>query len=61
MVLFATQYKTDTVLTKDTVDALNNVQNKVIQDDKIYALKNDGDYYAVIVNIRLKINKSRWI
>ena len=54
VVLFATQYKTNTVLTKDTVDALNNVQNKVIQDDKLYALKNDGDYYASYSKYQIK-------
>lgn len=54
VVLFATQYKTNTALTKDTVDALNNVQNQVIQDDKIYALKNDGDYYASYSKYQIK-------
>lgn len=54
VILFATQYKTNTVLNKDNIDALNNVQNQVIQKDKIYALKIDGNFYASYSKYQVK-------
>lgn len=54
VILFATQYKMNTILNKDNIDILNNVQNQVIQDDKIYALKNDGNFYASYSKYQIK-------
>lgn len=54
VILFATQYKTNTLLNKDNIDTLNTVQNQVIQKNKIYALKNDGNFFASYTKYKVK-------
>lgn len=57
VILFATQYDDNMVLNKKNVKALKAIQNKVIQNDKIYALKQDGDNFASYSKYKIQNNQ----
>lgn len=57
VILFATQYDENTPLNNDNVKALKNIQNQVIQKDKIYALKQDDDKFASYSKYQIKDKK----